>query len=92
MCIISAFVNGIELFCVATISVFVNVVIAPARLKGALLFTVLALIGSGWFFVKQVLSSREKKIFAVVIPLQVCAYKIRVNYYKIRRYKQKIEL
>ncbi|MCL4130154.1 UNVERIFIED_CONTAM: hypothetical protein GTU68_014515, partial [Idotea baltica] len=42
-------------------------------LKGALLFTVLALIGSGWAFIKHVLCSKEKKIFMVVIPLQIIA-------------------
>lgn len=41
------------------------------RLKGALLFTVLALIGSGWAFIKHVLSSKERKIFMIIIPLQV---------------------
>ncbi|XP_042208199.1 protein GPR107-like [Homarus americanus] len=42
-------------------------------LKGALLFTVLALIGSGWAFVKHVLSSKERKIFMIIIPLQIIA-------------------
>ncbi|XP_062966531.1 protein GPR108 isoform X2 [Cynocephalus volans] len=42
-------------------------------LKGALLFITIALIGSGWAFVKYVLSDREKKIFGIVIPLQVLA-------------------
>lgn len=42
-----------------------------ARLKGALLFITIALIGSGWAFVKYVLSDKEKKIFGIVIPLQV---------------------
>ncbi|KAA0203739.1 hypothetical protein HAZT_HAZT004874, partial [Hyalella azteca] len=42
-------------------------------LKGALLFTVLALIGSGWAFIKHILSSKEKKIFMIVIPLQIIA-------------------
>ncbi|XP_031204033.1 protein GPR108 isoform X2 [Mastomys coucha] len=42
-------------------------------LKGALLFITVALIGSGWAFVKYVLSDKEKKIFGVVIPLQVLA-------------------
>lgn len=41
------------------------------RLKGALLFITIALIGSGWAFVKYVLSDKEKKIFGIVIPLQV---------------------
>uniref|UniRef100_A0A4W2EPD7 G protein-coupled receptor 108 n=1 Tax=Bos indicus x Bos taurus TaxID=30522 RepID=A0A4W2EPD7_BOBOX len=40
-------------------------------LKGALLFITIALIGSGWAFVKYVLSDKEKKIFGIVIPLQV---------------------
>lgn len=41
------------------------------RLKGALLFITLALIGTGWAFVKYILSDKEKKIFMIVIPLQV---------------------
>lgn len=44
----------------------------PPRLKGALLFITIALIGSGWAFVKYMLSDKEKKIFGIVIPLQVC--------------------
>mgnify|MGYP001432755212 CR=1 FL=1 len=40
-------------------------------LKGALLFITIALIGSGWAFVKYMLSDKEKKIFGIVIPLQV---------------------
>lgn len=43
----------------------------PPRLKGALLFITLALIGTGWAFVKYILSDKEKKIFMIVIPLQV---------------------
>ncbi|XP_004633041.1 protein GPR108 isoform X2 [Octodon degus] len=42
-------------------------------LKGALLFITIALIGSGWAFIKYVLSDKEKKIFGIVIPLQVLA-------------------
>ncbi|XP_039469664.1 protein GPR108 isoform X1 [Oreochromis aureus] len=42
-------------------------------LKGALLFITLALIGTGWAFVKYTLSDKEKKIFMIVIPLQVLA-------------------
>lgn len=44
---------------------------ACIRLKGALLFITLALIGTGWAFVKYILSDKEKKIFIIVIPLQV---------------------
>lgn len=44
------------------------------RLKGALLFITLALIGTGFAFVKCILSDKEKKIFMIVIPLQVCVW------------------
>nr|CAB3250633.1 protein GPR107-like [Phallusia mammillata] len=40
-------------------------------LKGILLFICLLLIGTGWAFIKYVLSNREKKVFMIVIPLQV---------------------
>ncbi|KAK6300932.1 hypothetical protein J4Q44_G00290300 [Coregonus suidteri] len=40
-------------------------------LKGALLFITLALIGTGWAFVKYILSDKEKKIFMIVLPLQL---------------------
>ncbi|XP_076838913.1 protein GPR108 [Brachyhypopomus gauderio] len=42
-------------------------------LKGALLFITLALIGTGFAFVKYILSDKEKKVFMIVIPLQVLA-------------------
>jgi len=42
-------------------------------LKGALLFTTIVLIGTGYFFIKHVLSDRDKKIFMIVIPLQILA-------------------
>ncbi|KAL1516698.1 hypothetical protein ABEB36_000576 [Hypothenemus hampei] len=42
-------------------------------LKGALLFVVLVLIGTGWTFIKHVLTPKDKKLFMVVIPLQVLA-------------------
>ncbi|XP_048473921.1 protein GPR107-like [Rhincodon typus] len=42
-------------------------------LKGALLFITLALIGTGWAFIKYILSDKDKKIFMIVIPLQVLA-------------------
>ncbi|NXY47140.1 GP107 protein, partial [Ceuthmochares aereus] len=43
------------------------------RLKGALLFITIALIGTGWAFIKHILSDKDKKIFMIVIPLQVLA-------------------
>nr|XP_020014533.1 protein GPR107 isoform X1 [Castor canadensis] len=39
-------------------------------LKGALLFITIALIGTGWAFIKHILSDKDKKIFVIVIPLQ----------------------
>ncbi|XP_077835778.1 protein GPR108 isoform X1 [Macaca mulatta] len=42
-------------------------------LKGALLFITIALIGSGWAFIKCVLSDKEKKVFGIVISMQVLA-------------------
>jgi hypothetical protein len=40
-------------------------------MKGALLFITIVLIGSGWAFIKNILTDKEKKIFLIVIPLQV---------------------
>ncbi|XP_033108406.1 protein GPR107-like [Anneissia japonica] len=42
-------------------------------IKGALLFMTITLIGSGWTFIKPVLSQKDKKVFVIVIPLQVLA-------------------
>lgn len=42
-----------------------------SSLKGALLFITIALIGTGWAFIKHILSDKDKKIFMIVIPLQV---------------------
>lgn len=48
-----------------------TVVSVSFRLKGALLFITIALIGTGWAFIKHILSDKDKKIFMIVIPLQV---------------------
>lgn len=45
--------------------------IAKCRLKGIMLFVLIALIGTGWSFIKPFLSDKDKKIFLVVIPLQI---------------------
>lgn len=45
--------------------------VLSSRLKGALLFITIALIGTGWAFIKHILSDKDKKIFMIVIPLQV---------------------
>ncbi|CAH1787948.1 unnamed protein product [Owenia fusiformis] len=42
-------------------------------LKGAVLFITIVLIGAGWAFIKHILSDRDKKIFLIVIPLQILA-------------------
>ncbi|KAK3087223.1 hypothetical protein FSP39_003305 [Pinctada imbricata] len=39
--------------------------------RGALLFVTIILIGAGWAFIKHVLSDKEKKVFLIVIPLQI---------------------
>jgi hypothetical protein len=40
-------------------------------LKGIMLFVLIAAIGTGWTFVKPFLSDKDKRIFLVVIPLQI---------------------
>ena len=35
------------------------------------MFVTVLLIGAGWAFIKHVLTDREKRLFMVVIPLQV---------------------
>lgn len=42
-------------------------------LKGACLFITIVLIGTGWTFIKHILSDKDKKIFMIVIPLQILA-------------------
>lgn len=42
-------------------------------LKGAVLFVTIVLVGTGWNFIKDTLSDRDKKLFMIVIPLQVLA-------------------
>ncbi len=36
-----------------------------------MLFVLIALIGTGWSFVKPFLNDKDKKIFLIVIPLQI---------------------
>jgi len=42
-----------------------------AFVKGVMLFVLIALLGSGWTFVKPFLADKDKKIFMIVIPLQL---------------------
>ncbi|CAD6233002.1 GSCOCG00007090001-RA-CDS [Cotesia congregata] len=42
-------------------------------LKGAVLFITIVLIGTGWDFIKHILADKDKKLFMIVIPLQVLA-------------------
>lgn len=42
-------------------------------LKGTMMFVVIALIGTGWAFIKPFLGEKDKNIFLVVIPLQILA-------------------
>ncbi|XP_012941569.1 protein GPR107 [Aplysia californica] len=40
-------------------------------MRGALMFLTILLIGAGWVFIKHVFTDREKKLFLIVIPLQI---------------------
>lgn len=40
-------------------------------LKGIMLFVVIAMVGTGWSFIKPFLADNDKKIFLFVIPLQI---------------------
>ncbi|XP_043248119.1 protein GPR107 isoform X2 [Colletes gigas] len=42
-------------------------------LKGAVLFITIVLVGTGWTFIKHILVGKDKKLFMIVIPLQVLA-------------------
>lgn len=42
-----------------------------AGLKGTMLFVLITLIGTGWNFIKPFLSDKDKRIFLLVIPLQI---------------------
>lgn len=41
------------------------------RLKGISFFVVVALIGTGWAFIKPYLTDRDRNVFLVVLPLQI---------------------
>ncbi|XP_014261704.1 protein GPR107 isoform X2 [Cimex lectularius] len=47
-------------------------------LKGSVLFITIVLIGTGWTFIKHLLFERDKKIFMIVIPLQVLANVVKI--------------
>ncbi|KAK3732504.1 hypothetical protein RRG08_030704 [Elysia crispata] len=40
-------------------------------MRGALMFVTILLIGAGWAFIKHVFTDREKKLFLVIIPMQI---------------------
>jgi len=42
-----------------------------AFMKGIMLFVVILLVGTGYSFIKPYLSDRDKKIFMLIIPLQI---------------------
>ena len=41
------------------------------RLRGLLLMISILLVGTGWTFIKSILSENERRLFVIVIPLQV---------------------
>lgn len=49
----------------------IDYIIRIFRLKGAVLFITIVLIGTGWTFIKHILADKDKKLFMIVIPLQV---------------------
>jgi len=40
-------------------------------LRGTVSLIILLLIGTGWIFIKPFLNTRDKRVFMIVIPLQV---------------------
>lgn len=54
------------------LAVFVSIsFIVCSRMRGAVMFVTVLLIGAGWVFIKHVFTDREKKLFLIVLPLQV---------------------
>lgn len=47
---------------------------ATRSIKGALFFITLVLIGTGWSFIKHILSAKDKRIILFVVGLQVIAH------------------
>jgi hypothetical protein len=40
-------------------------------MRGLLLIISIVLVGTGWTFIKHILSENERRLFVIVIPLQV---------------------
>jgi len=74
---LSLFFHGINFHMIATngfhIETWAVLYYVTHLLKGGLLFFTIVLIGSGWAFIKHILSSKEKRVFMIVLPLQVLA-------------------
>ncbi|GMH13089.1 hypothetical protein Nepgr_014930 [Nepenthes gracilis] len=73
--------KALEMICAAEDTMFVRKTGTPhgwdvpfyifGFFKGIMLFTVIALIGTGWSVIKPYLQEREKKILKTIISLQV---------------------
>lgn len=74
---LSLFFHGVNYHMIATngyhIETWAVLYYITHLLKGGLLFFTIVLIGSGWAFIKHILNSKEKRVFMVVLPLQVLA-------------------
>ena len=74
---LSSFFHGINYHKIDTVGTHVEswavLFYVTHLLKGALLFVTLIMIGSGWAFIKHILSEKEKRIFMIVLPLQILA-------------------
>jgi len=74
---LSLFFHGVNYHMIATngyhIETWAVLYYITHLLKGGLLFFTIVLIGSGWAFIKHILNSKEKRVFMIVLPLQVLA-------------------
>ncbi|KAG7211220.1 hypothetical protein KM043_010535 [Ampulex compressa] len=55
------------------VATWANLYYITHLLKGAVLFITIVLVGTGWTFIKHILADKDKKLFMIVIPLQILA-------------------